>query len=674
MNLCFLCKFPPIEGGVSASTFWLARGLAERGHEIHVVTNADEVEPAYRMRLESDDWEWYQGDFPSGGRLRVHNTESFSRHTMHHIPVANPFVSKVASLGTDVVRVYGCEAVFAYYFEPYGIAGGLVAQWTKRPLIIKHAGSDLDRLCGIPGLATAYKETVRSASAVMTRPYLMPRFLGMGVSSDRLIADIPLSVRTEVFHPQSPPLDVERLAIRSSTLAPSSFDPALPTIGIYGKVGPSKGTYDLLAALERLAREGLVFNLLAMVGGVQGEQVTEAAEAAGIVGRTYLLPYLPNWKVPRFIRACTAVCFLERDFPIAIHGPVIPREVLACGTCLVLSGEIAAKQQYRAELMTGENVLLVDNPKDHAALASVLRDVVTRPENARTIGQRGAEVTRRLEDYPACIRDWETLFRRFAPGGSPSPIRPASPALPTASDLDFLADPVRTLLAERCPDIVQRGLAEPSDGGPFAVLKRLCEQAEQYIRQGSGKNDLGLALAALRYQRARLEAAHDGPDGCGPPFPVNDQLQNRVVSEETVHHLRPVRGGSVRIERFDFDLTPLFTEPSTPAVPAALPPGPTLVLFQRSANLIPCELRIDDATRELIERCDGTRTTGEVVEDLCRYFGAEAPAQREEVTRKSIAALGILYKARVIVFGERVPGWGWTGGERRPVAASLHRP
>ena len=49
MKICILGKYPPIEGGVSTQTYWLARGLAQRGHHVHVITNADEVEDMFRM-------------------------------------------------------------------------------------------------------------------------------------------------------------------------------------------------------------------------------------------------------------------------------------------------------------------------------------------------------------------------------------------------------------------------------------------------------------------------------------------------------------------------------------------------------------------------------------------------------------------------------------------------
>jgi hypothetical protein len=126
---------------------------------------------------------------------------------------------------------------------------------------------------------------------------------------------------------------------------------------------------------------------------------------------TWLLPFIPHWDIPHFIRACTAICFLERDFPIPIHTPLIPREVFACGTCLVLSHEVAQKQPYRQELRSGENVLLVD-PLDIEALAGVLQTILHDPATSRRIGRNGYhDISVGIEDFSAYAQGWPHLFR-----------------------------------------------------------------------------------------------------------------------------------------------------------------------------------------------------------------------------------------------------------------------
>ena len=60
-----------------------------------------------------------------------------------------------------------------------------------------------------------------------------------------------------------------------------------------------------------------------------------ALAALGLADRVLQIPFLPHWRVPEFLRGCLAVCCLEQGFPIEFHAPMIPREVLLCGTCLV---------------------------------------------------------------------------------------------------------------------------------------------------------------------------------------------------------------------------------------------------------------------------------------------------------------------------------------------------
>jgi hypothetical protein len=69
----------------------------------------------------------------------------------------------------------------------------------------------------------------------------------------------------------------------------------------------------------------------------------------------------------------------------------------------------------------------------------------------------------------------------------------------------------------------------------------------------------------------------------------------------------------------------------------------------------------------LISRCDGTRTTRDLVNGLYDHFRSETLCSKEEFTLKVIQALDHLYRANIIVFGEMMLGWGWTGGERSKV-------
>ena len=415
MRVCIVGKYPPIEGGVSTTTYWLARGLASRGHEIHIVTNADEVEDRYRMRLDAADAEMLQPQFDNGGSVRVHHVESFDAVAMAHIPEANPYFTRLASLATDIVRRYECAVVLASYLEPYGMAGWFAANRCDRPLLIRHAGSDIDRLARVPDLGLAYKEILRDATAVLTFPRLVRRFASMGVVPSRIAQAPQYLPDSRVFNPHGPALDVGAMAICDGAGSPSNLHgQAVPTFGVYGKIGAAKGTYDLITALGRLAADGRSFRLAAMVGEDCGASMRAAVVEAGIAERTLILPYLPNWRVPEFIRACTAVCVLERGFAVAIHGPMIAREVLSCGSCLVVSKEIADKQLSPDQLVSGVHLLEVTDPRDTDELTEVLRVLLDDPARAARLGAAGAEAIAQPDAYERFVDSWERVFERFA--------------------------------------------------------------------------------------------------------------------------------------------------------------------------------------------------------------------------------------------------------------------
>ena len=63
MRICVIGKYPPIQGGVSARNYHMAHELAKRGHQVHVVTNAREVELPWRLLMRQEDWDRCEADY-----------------------------------------------------------------------------------------------------------------------------------------------------------------------------------------------------------------------------------------------------------------------------------------------------------------------------------------------------------------------------------------------------------------------------------------------------------------------------------------------------------------------------------------------------------------------------------------------------------------------------------
>jgi glycosyltransferase involved in cell wall biosynthesis len=432
LKILIVGKFPPIEGGVSAHTYWLARAWAAQGHSVHVVTNAGDVEPTLAQLHYGGDRGRLTGRV-GAGELRVHLASPVEPSTF--IPFAQPHVTRLFGLALRVAEEHGCDAIFGWYFEPYGLVAALLGRAIGKPVVIRHAGSDLGRLARHPDLRAAYGWALRAATGlIVTNESEMEARFGP-VRRPRI--RVPRSRLPDVFHEPAEPLDLRELvaaaagwfratglpqdlvrkveALNAKPLAGSAF-----TIGSYGKVGVTKGSFDLVAALKRLAAGKRTFAFLTLsCGRVETLRAYYDAilGARALAARTWILPPVAPWRIPSFLRRCDAVCFLERDFPIPFHGPLVPREVLSSGACLVCSGEIAAKPAFRSNLVDERNAVVITDPKDHRALARRLGRLIADRERTRSMGGQGRRLARfwdeELDSFDDAARTFAAALRRL---------------------------------------------------------------------------------------------------------------------------------------------------------------------------------------------------------------------------------------------------------------------
>lgn len=161
---------------------------------------------------------------------------------------------------------------------------------------------------------------------------------------------------------------------------------------MYGKTAPAKGHIAALRALEVAASSGRSFSIVACVGGHVRrivELVNEAIALPVVSKRIWLLPFLPPWKIPRFIKACDLVSFLEHQFEIPFHSPQVPREVLSCRCSLICSGEITNKQRWASSMAPGRHYISAGDPADGDGLAKIFSEALTDIASLRTLGAAG---------------------------------------------------------------------------------------------------------------------------------------------------------------------------------------------------------------------------------------------------------------------------------------------
>ncbi len=393
-------------------TYWSAHALAARGHEVHVVTNAKETQSPFRMLMRREDWDRCGGVYGNGS-VTVHWTDPVDS-SQTYIPMASPFITKLAATAAGVHAKHPFDVVLSYYLEPYGVAGHLAAEIARVPHVVRMAGSDAGHLWPHPQMEALYDHVLRSADVVVAGGLVAERARQRGVEPGRVVDGGGFAVPDDLFRPDGPSLDLA--AVRADADADphfrkmlwGEFEPDRPYFGVCGKLGDNKVLFALLRALHRLKQDGLDVGLVALAHGQPKieRSFRLRARRLGLVDRILQIPFLPHWRVPEFIRGCLAVCCLEQGFEFVFHTPIIPQEILLCGACLVGSTEVIRKLRGYGRLVHGYGCVAIEDVDDIGLLSTRLADIARDPAPTTEVGARGrdfAHATRQNVRFPQTL-------------------------------------------------------------------------------------------------------------------------------------------------------------------------------------------------------------------------------------------------------------------------------
>jgi glycosyltransferase involved in cell wall biosynthesis len=611
LKICFIGKYPPIQGGVSARAYRIAHGLARRGHEVHVITNAREVEPGHRAHMRPDDWERCQASYPSGGRVAVHWTALRPEH--RHIPAAAAFVTRLASTAVRVAGQAGAECIFSFYLEPYGVAGHLAAGITRLPHVVKLAGSDAGRLWPQPDMQPVYEAVLGHAAGVLARGGAARLARRAGLPAERLHHVQPVMVSPEEFTPEGPVMDdvsLEELA--SAAGRPPGPLPTHPRVGLYGKLQPRKGTATLLRAVRDLRQRGVALSLVVMAGGASDDARWFDAEADALaLGDSVLrVAFVPPWRIPAFLRACSVVACLEQDFPVRAHAPARFQEAMAAGRLVVASAEVALKQPQAHRLAHGYNCLILPDAEDVGSLSATLQAALAHDDLREAIASRARRYAECLDTESEALDGVEQALRSAIAGE----------ANRHGERLADSEEAVRGWLTRLARAALTLGGTDDSSParesvGPQWFAQRLARPdrpdgvLHDVLRFGAQ-----LAAGLAREARLALLLRSSGP---------------AVPGAEPVPRLSP--GASVEHYSHDFrrwcdDAQAALPRPG--ACHAAVVPGlpPQLVFLSR-------------AQAELLRACDGTRTVAQVEQAVGTRQPAVEPGWQDRFFEQGLLEL-----------------------------------
>jgi glycosyltransferase involved in cell wall biosynthesis len=651
MKILVIGKFPPIEGGVSAQTYWFCTALAQRGHQIEVITDAAEVEDEYRIWLRHDDLKRLNVSYEGGGQVRVRWTKPWDERAWRHVPAGNPRVTKLVSLALEAARAGAADVICSYYLEPYAFAASIVSAWTGIPFVLRHAGSDRFRLMRNPDMASAYREIFSRATVMQA---VDADYMGLGVPEERMARSAGLAYVPPEFSPATAPMSIPATLAElrhigwDGQINDADPDRGKPIVGMYGKAGPGKG---IGAVLDAVAREPALrdVQLLLVSGGVGLPAVRDHIARLGLRERSWLLPFLPHWRVPAFIRACDLVCALEQDFWIAQHSPSLPREVMACGAPLLMSGELAAKTKGLPDL-AGRHAFTCD-PRDAGglatALAGALRQIRDEPSaDARDLQEvLAAERVAIADGYEHAL----SSARSQSAGRASRALRHTARVRSAAARRKWLAEQVPAVWKHASDD-----LAVPCDDPGTRLKAFLADVVTRVLAFAFGaasahipapERSVGQLEAALLWMHTDCEGARGAPvfnypDGS---LPADIAADNKLMYSPAPGDLCPLASSLVLFMKPSRDAAEVLhgrmrevalARGGDPPRPAGHDGSDGWWLFAKSPSLEGAIYSVDAKIKQLIEACDG-RTRREQIDRT--ILGPAA-----EQAWRSVAAKGLV--------------------------------
>jgi glycosyltransferase involved in cell wall biosynthesis len=210
----------------------------------------------------------------------------------------------------------------------------------------------------------------------------------MGVV-DAKISLLPYTIDNARFLRDARLADEERAATR----ARFGIAPDRPAILYVSKLQRRKRPDDLLRAAQKLAGEGLAFDLV-LAGS--GEMLNDLKEMAAASGLRVLFPGFVNQsEMPRLLGACDIFALPAQNEPWGL----IVNEAMCAGLPIVISKELGCAADL---LRHGENGFGVA-PGDIDALAGALRTLLRDPQLRAAMSRKSLEIISDW-DYARCLR------------------------------------------------------------------------------------------------------------------------------------------------------------------------------------------------------------------------------------------------------------------------------
>ena len=381
-------RFP----GDSVGTFMepIARSVAARGHEVHVVA------PWHPLVDRPAEDRGVHLHFYRYAPMRSLNVFGYAAAMRADVSLrAAAYIAAPLALAAgwravrSVARRFRATVMHGHWVVPGGVTAAAAAP--RLPLVISLHGSDVYVAETVAPARIAARQAFRRAGFVTAcSGDLARRAVALGAAPER-IETVPYGVDVDRFRPDVQARRTERqaLAVHEGT----------PLVVAAGRLVRKKGFEYLIDAMARLPAA-----VLALAGdGTLAGDLRERARAAGVADRIRFLGNLTQDRVGGLLSAADVVCIPSvRDDSGNVDGlPNVLMEALASGTPVVTT----AAGGILSVVDDGVTAFVVPE-RDSPAIAACIGRIIAQPALGRQVGA----AARRLVDDRF---GWDRAAERF---------------------------------------------------------------------------------------------------------------------------------------------------------------------------------------------------------------------------------------------------------------------
>ena len=357
--------FPPKQlGGTEIATYNIAKHLARRGHEVHVITSLDKGLPREGMEhgfyVHRIFWR----------KIRFLGIMSFWVKMFWCLKTISPDIVHVQSIGM-------------------GIPGFLAKTFLKKPFVVYGRGSEVYLPSTFKNVIS--KLVLKNTESIIALTEDMKS--EMQKLCDRDILVVPNGIDLEKFK------NLSRKDIREILKIKDNEN----IITFVGTLRPVKGVKYLIKAMELIVKKNENAKLMLVGDGEEREELESLVEEFGLKERVKFVGRVQNEEIPQYMAASDVLVLpsLSEGFPVTIL------EAMASGLSIV-----ATKVGGLPEIVKdGENGFLVE-PNNYGQIAEKVILLLEDEELRYKISKNNKERTKRYS-WGHAVDKLEEIYQSF---------------------------------------------------------------------------------------------------------------------------------------------------------------------------------------------------------------------------------------------------------------------